>query len=145
MTSVWPLKCEFVSLLRWLKQAECSVHFTIKKYTNIVSMVPHANWHHSTARQSEHTKYSTYQQQSNGSKCSYGEWRWQPNQNLLNSVFIPYMSASVIECRSIGSCSSSGLCAGLMITGFHFQYSHCLPLTQNASKGYENGFQEPVL
>ena len=47
----------------------------------------------------------------------YGEWRWQLYQNLLNSVFIPYMSASVIECRSIGSCSSSGLCAGLMITG----------------------------
>ena len=50
-----------------------------------------------------------------------GEWRWQPYQNLLNSVFIPYMSAGVIECRSIGSCSSSGLCAGLMITGLHFQ------------------------
>ena len=31
MTPVWPLKCEFVSLLCWLKQAECSVHFTIKK------------------------------------------------------------------------------------------------------------------
>ena len=45
----------------------------------------------------------------------YGEWRWQPYQNLLNSVFIPYMSASVIECRSIGSCSSNGLCAGLFI------------------------------
>ena len=50
-----------------------------------------------------------------------GEWRWQLYQNLLNSVFIPYMSASVIECISIGSCSSSGLCAGLMITGLHFQ------------------------
>ena len=24
-------------------------------------------------------------------------------------------------------------------------YSHCLPLTQNGSKGYENNFQEPVL
>ena len=43
----------------------------------------------------------------------YGEWRWQPYQNLLNSVCISYkMSASVIECRSIGSCSCSGLCAG---------------------------------
>ena len=31
----------------------------------------------------------------------YGEWRWQHYQNLLNSVFVPYMSASVIECRSI--------------------------------------------
>ena len=57
----------------------------------------------------------------------YGEWRWQPYQNLLNSVFIPYMSASVIECRSIGSCSSSGLCAGLMITGLHFQLLFTLP------------------
>ena len=57
----------------------------------------------------------------------YGEWRWQPYQNLLNSVFIPYMSANVIECRSIGSCSSSGLCAGLMITGFHFQLLFTLP------------------
>ena len=24
-------------------------------------------------------------------------------------------------------------------------YSHCLPLTQNAIKGYENNFQEPVV
>ena len=51
----------------------------------------------------------------------YGELRWQPHQNLLNSVFIPYMSASVIECRSIGDCRSTGLCAGPMITGHHFQ------------------------
>ena len=40
---------------------------------------------------------------------------------LVEFSFTPYMSASVIECRSIGSCSRSGLCAGLMITGFHFQ------------------------
>ena len=77
----------------------------------------------------------------------YGEWRWQPYQNLLNSVFIPYMSASVIEWRSVGSCSSTELCAGLLITGLHLQllFTPCLPLTQNASKGYENNFQEPVL
>ena len=31
MTWVWPQKCKFVSLLCWLKQADCSVHFTIKK------------------------------------------------------------------------------------------------------------------
>ena len=76
-----------------------------------------------------------------------GEWRWQPYQNMLNSVFIPYMSASVIECRSIGSCSSSGLCAGLMITGLHFQLLFTLPPSDRrpASKGYENNFQEPVL
>ena len=57
----------------------------------------------------------------------YGEWRWQPYQNLFNSVFIPYMSASVIECRSISSYSSSGLCAGLMITGHRFQLLLTLP------------------
>ena len=57
----------------------------------------------------------------------YGEWRWQPYQNLLNSVFIPYISACVIKCRSIGSCSSNGLCAGLMITGLHFQLLFTLP------------------
>ena len=56
-----------------------------------------------------------------------GEWRWQPYQNFLNSVFIRYMSANVIECRIIGSCSSSGLCAGLMITGLHFQLLFTLP------------------
>ena len=58
----------------------------------------------------------------------YGEWRWQPYQNLLNSVLSPiYMSASVIECRSIGSCSSSALCEGLMITCLHFQLLLTLP------------------
>ena len=58
----------------------------------------------------------------------YGEWSWQPYQNMLNSVFIPYVSASVIECRSIGSCSSSGLCAELMITaGLPFQLLFTLP------------------
>ena len=55
----------------------------------------------------------------------YGEWRWQPYQNL-NSVFIPYMSAGVIECRIIGCWSSSWLCAGLLITGPHFQLLHIL-------------------
>ena len=57
----------------------------------------------------------------------YGQWRWQPQQNLLNSVFIPCMCASAIECRSTGSCSSSGLCAGLLITGFHFHLLFTLP------------------
>ena len=84
-------------------------------------MVPHANWHHSTVRQSEHTKYSTYQQHCSGSKCSLWGMKMTTLPKLVEFSFIPYMSASVIECRSIGSCNSSGLCAGLMITGFHFQ------------------------
>ena len=45
----------------------------------------------------------------------YGEW------------IIPCMSASANECRSIGSCNSSGLCAELLITGFHFQLLLTLP------------------
>ena len=74
-----------------------------------------------------------------------GEWRWQPYQNLLNSVFIPYMSASVNECRSIGSCGCSGLYAGLMITGLHFQLLFTLPPSDTECQGYENNFQQPVL
>ena len=77
----------------------------------------------------------------------YGEWRWKPQQNLLISGFIPCMSASANECRSIGSCSSSGLCAGLLITGFPL-----LAATQTVSlwhkipvRGYQNNFQEHVL
>ena len=87
-------------------------------------MVPHANWHHSTVWTH---KVQYLPNQCNGSKCSLWDGRWQPYQTLLNSVFIPYMYASVIECRSIGSCSSSGLCAGLMITGLHFQLLFTLP------------------
>ena len=48
---------------------------------------------------------------------------------LVEFSFYPLyacMSASVIEC-SIGSCSSSGLCAGLMIIGLHFQLLFILP------------------
>ena len=90
-------------------------------------MVPHANWHHSTVRQSEHTKYSTYQQQCYGSKCSLLGMKMTTLPKLVEFSFIPHMSASVIECRSIGSCSSSGLCAGLMITGLHFQLLLTLP------------------
>ena len=37
------------------------------------------------------------------------------------SFYILYMCASVIECKSTGSFSSSELCAGLMTTGHHVQ------------------------
>ena len=105
---------------------QCPLH-NQKVKTNLVSMVPHANWHHSTVRQSEHTKYSTYQQQCNGSKCSLWGMKMTILSKLVEFSFIPCMSASAIECRSIGSCSRSGLCAGLMITGLHFQLLLTLP------------------
>ena len=51
-----------------------------------------------------------------------GEWRWQPQHYLLNSVYITFMSVCVIERRGIGSCNSRGWCARLLITGICF---HC--------------------
>ena len=41
--------------------------------------------------------------------------------SIGTSYFIHEMSASVSECRSICSYCSTGWCAGLMITGHHFQ------------------------
>ena len=72
-------------------------------------MVPHASWHHPT---SVKTKYSSNQQQCTGSKCSLWGMKKTTATKLVESAFIPYMSASVIELRSIGSCSSSGCVQG---------------------------------
>ena len=77
----------------------------------------------------------------------YGEWRWQRYQNLLNSVFIPYMSASGVSLNAevLVVVVVVGCVQGSISQVFTFScYSHCLPLTQNASKGYENKFPEPV-
>ena len=49
-------------------------------------MVPHANWHHPT---SEHTKYSTYQQQSTGSKCSLWVMKMTTTTKLVEFSFLP--------------------------------------------------------
>ena len=86
--------------------------------------MPHANWHHPVVRQSEHTKYSTYQQQSIGSKCSKWGVKMTTPTKLGEFSFYP-MSTSVIECRGSGSRNSSGLCTGLPVTSLRFQ----LPLT----------------
>ena len=52
-------------------------------------MVPHANWHHSTVRQSEHTSTVLTNNIVVAASVVYGEWRWQLFQNLLNSVLSP--------------------------------------------------------
>ena len=78
----------------------------------------------------------------------YGEWRWQPYQNLLNSDFIPDMSDLLVSLNAkvlvvvvvVGCVQGSWSQVSTLSC-----YSQCLPLTQNASKGYENNFQEPVL
>ena len=103
---------------------QCPLDNKKVKQTCMVSMVLRGNWHHSI---SEHTKYSTYQLQRLVANVVYRKWRRQSRQNLLNSVFTPFMSVSVIACRSIGSCSGNGWCAGLPITGFHFQLLLTLP------------------
>ena len=96
-------------------------------------MVPYANWHHP---RSEHTKYSTYQQQCTGSKCSLWGMKMTTTTKLVEFNFYPlYMSASVIESRIIDSCSRSGLCAVLLITGLHLQLLLTLP-TSGVSKWF---------
>ena len=70
----------------------------------------------------------------------YGEWRWQPNQNLL---FYPLYSllvslnAEVLVVVVVVGCVPG---SWSQVTTFSC-YSNCLSLTQNASKGYETIFK----
>ena len=48
-------------------------------------MVPHDNWHHPT---SEHTKYSTYQQQCTGSKYSLWVMKMTTTTKLVEFGFL---------------------------------------------------------
>ena len=103
-------------------------------------MVPHANWHHPT---SEHTKYSTYQQQCNGSKCSLWGMKMTTQPKLAEFSFYPLYSllvslnAKVLVVVVVVGCVQG---SRSQVTTFSC-YSHCLPLTQNASKGYETIFK----
>ena len=68
ITPVWPLKCKFASLLCWLKRAEPLHNQKVNKpsfHDASCQLAP------SPVRQSEHTQYSTYQQQCNGSNCTF--------------------------------------------------------------------------
>ena len=76
----------------------------------------------------------------------YGERRWQPYQNLLNLFLIPIcllvsLNAEVLVVVVVVGCVQ-GSWSQVSTLGC---YAHCPPLTQNASKGYENNFQEPML
>ena len=48
------------------------------------------------------------------------EMKITPPTQLVEFSLKTVMSACVIECRSIGSCNSRGLCTGLLITGLCF-------------------------
>ena len=76
----------------------------------------------------------------------YGEWRWQPCQNMLNSVLTPICLLVSLNAELLVVVVVVGCVQGSWSQVSTFScYSHCLPLTQNASKGYENNFQKPVL
>ena len=97
-------------------------------------MVPHANWHHPT---SEHTKYSIYQQQCNGSKCSLWGMKMTTQPKLAELSFYPLYSLLVsLNAEVLVVVVVVGCVKGSWSQVFTFScYSHCLPLTQNASKG----------
>ena len=61
---MWPKKW-IHSIVVLVKESLMRSSIHNQKYTNVLSMVLHANWHHPPIRQSEHTQYSnvTYQQQ----------------------------------------------------------------------------------
>ena len=67
-------------------------------------MVPHANWHHP---KSEHTKYSTYQQQCTGSKCSLWGMKMATTTKLVEFSFYPrpvWPSGIVVACVCLCVC-----------------------------------------
>ena len=111
-------------------------------------MVFHVNWHHSTVRQSEHTKYSTYKQQCIGSKCSLWGMKMTTLPKLVEFSFYPLydsllvsLNAEVLVVVVVVGCVQG---SWSHVSTFSC-YSHWLPLTQNTSKGHENNFQWPVL
>ena len=109
-------------------------------------MVPHANLHNSTDNLNTQSTALTNSSVMVASVV-YGEWRWQLYQNLLKLILSPicmFMSLNAEEVLTV--VVVMGCVQGSWSQVLTFScYSHCLPLTQNASKGYENKFQEPVL
>ena len=92
-------------------------------------------------------KYSTYEQQCNGSKCSLWGMKMTTLSKLVEFSFTPNicllvpLNAEVLIVVVVVGCVQG---SWSQVSTFSC-YSHCLPLTQNASKGYENHFQEHVL
>ena len=137
---------KFVSLLCWLNKLNA---VSTPQYKSKQTLFPWCLMPIGTIQQSDslntQSTVLTYSSVSVASVVN-GKWRWQPQHNLLNSVFITFMSACVIESRSTGSCSSRGLCAGRLITGLSFELLLTTSLWRRMPvKGYQYSFQEPVL
>ena len=91
-------------------------------------MVPHANWHHSTVRQSVHPSTVLTNNIVVAASVVYGEWRWQLFQNLLNSVLSPIcllvsLNAEVLVVVVVVGCVQGSLS---QVSTFSC-YSHCFP------------------
>ena len=100
-------------------------------------MVPHDNWHHPT---SEHTKYSTYQQQCTGSKYSLWVMKMTTTTKLVEFSFLSPVCLLV----SLNAEVLVGVVVVGCVQGSWSQVStsSCYPLPV---RGYQNNFQEPVL
>ena len=93
-------------------------------------MVRHANWHHSTVRQSEHTSTVLTNNIVVAASVAYGEWRWQLFQNLLNSVLSPIclLSVIVLNAEVLVVVVVVGCVQGSWSQVSTFScYSHCFP------------------
>ena len=91
-------------------------------------MVPHANWHHSTVRQSEHTSTVLTNNIVVAASVVYGKWRWQLFQNVLNSVLSPIcllvsLNAEVLVVVVVVGCVQG---SWSQVSTFSC-YSHCFP------------------
>ena len=92
-------------------------------------MVPHANWQHSTVRQSEHPSTVLTNNIVVAASVVYGEWRWQLFQNLLNSVLSPIcLLVSLLNAEVLVVVVVVGCVQGSWSQVSTFScYSHCFP------------------
>ena len=91
-------------------------------------MVPHANWHHSAVRQSEHPSTVLTNKIVVAASVVYGEWRWQLFQNLLNSVLSPICLLVSLNVEVLVVVVVVGCVQGSWSEVSTFScYSHCFP------------------
>ena len=121
-------KCEFVSLICW---------FTKSKQTWFPwCFMPFGTIQHLNTQSTVLTNSSVLV-----ASVVFGK-RWQPQQNLLNSFLSPVcllvsLNAEVLVVVVVVGCVQG---SWSQVSTFSC-YWHCLPLTQNVSKGYQNNFK----
>ena len=110
-------------LLKWYRSGKkfnlnhccaCKIKLNaqLNSQSELVSMVSHAQWDHPKIRQTEHTKYSTYEQRCTGSKSRL---KMPPPTTFFGN---------------------SEWCAVLRVTGLHFQLLHMTHLWHRNASSY---------